>query len=548
MQGDALHEGSLRQWLRKTRGIVFVDRTFRLHSCTYADLARGVAAAKRFFRGRGVRPGDRVLLSMGTEPAMVRAFLGLLHLGAIPFSVAPPLMGQDAGAYEARLVRLARAYRVGAVLETGPLRGLASKIGTATVALPRPPQETDAPPVPSLLEPLSRRGDEVAFVQFSSGSTSDPKGVPITFANLLDNLQLIVQNDRRRADSVMVSWLPLYHDMGLVGGLFSNFVRGNAAVLLDPLGFIARPVSWLRALSRAGGTLSPIPNFALDLCTDRIPDPQLEEERLDLSTVEYVYNGSEPVRLRSIERFEQRFGPFGLRRGCIYPVYGMSEATLIVTAPAYGEPVVTREIEGRRFPAVGFPLGDFDVRICDEQGRALQAGRVGELWLRGSSVTPGYWDPAGRFSGRTPEGWLPSGDLGTRDEAGRVYITGRKKDLILHRGRNFYGHDIAGEIEVLPWVRKGKTYVFSVDLEGEERVVVLLGYPREAGRDSAGGRPLADYAEEIRAFVFRRFGLPVHDVRFVSRLPKTTSGKVARHLCERLYLDMVGANGEPRQD
>lgn len=311
--------------------------------------------------------------------------------------------------------------------------------------------------------------DDVVFVQFSSGSTSQPKGVRITHRGLLYNLSLIVDNDRRSEASVWVSWLPLYHDMGLVRGLLTNFILRNTLVLMPPRCFIARPLFWLEAITRFRGTVTAIPNFALDICTRRISEEQLRDSRLDLSSLRYVYIGSEPVRPSSIRRFEERFGPFGFVPGSIYPVYGMAEATLIVSAPAFGRPETIRIFEGMEVPSVGYPLGDFQVEIRDEEGRRLGADRVGEIHLRGTSVSPGYLEDGEGAGGSRGDRWLATGDLGFLDAEGRLYITGRKKDLLIVQGQDFYGHHIAACAEEGLGLRPGTVHAFAVDGEGGSR-------------------------------------------------------------------------------
>ncbi len=512
------------------RGIRLIDRGLRESFHPYPELYGRVLALSGRLHAAGARRGHRVLVALSTNLESITAFFALVRLGAVPFSVSSPLVSQDRAAHRRAIVKLARLYRIDHVLAMKDLEGVAAETGAAELDPARSGADAVIPP-PAAVSP-----DDLAFVQFSSGSTSRPKGVRITHRNLLDNLRLIVENDRRTADSVMVSWLPLYHDMGLVGGLLSNLVRHNTTVLMDPLCFLLRPINWLRAVSRHRGTLTAVPNFALDLCTDRITDEQLADEPLDLGSFRYVYNGAEPVRPESIRRFEQRFAPCGFVPGSIRPVYGMSEATLIISAPGFDDrerPV--REIDGAPVPSVGRPLGDLEVRIVDERGAALGPGRVGEIRVRGTSITPGYLDAGGGPAGPTPDGWLPTGDLGLLDAAGRLYIAGRKNDLIIHQGRNYYAHDIAARIAELPGVRKGKVFVFGVEHEERERVVVMTAPPRRAR-----GGDAEEFKTAIRRFVLREFGLPVHDVHLVGQMPKTTSGKVARHRCVDIYRRHLG--------
>lgn len=527
------------------RGIVFVDSRFREATYSYRELHGWVTTAARQFLDAGIRPGQTVLLALAADVDRLSAFLALAYLGAIPVSVPSPLLSQDRDAHRGAIASLAKTHRIDRILATPDLLPVLESPGIspeAGLALPRAIDgragETAAVPVATVTP------DDVAFVQFSSGSTARPKGVRITHRNLMHNLGLIVENDRRGPESVLVSWLPLCHDMGFVGCTLSNLVVPNDLVLMDPLCFIGRPASWLARISEHRGTVTAVPNFALDICTQRVTDEQLERDAVDLSSFGYVYCGSEPVQAESVRRFEDRFAPYGLAPGSVHPVYGMAECTLIITAPPHGGGMTVDRFDGVEVPSVGHPLGDFEVRIRDESGADLASRDVGEIWVRGTSVTPGYLVQGEEKGAGLEAGWLATGDLGALDAGGRLFVTGRRKDLIIQQGRNFYGHDVAARVEELPYVRKGKVFAFSVPVGGEERVVVLTG-PPAAGRDIAeSGVPEPDgsYENGIRRHVLRQFGLRVHDVVRVRRIPKTTSGKVNRRLCEALYLDYLRAS------
>jgi len=515
------------------KGILLLDSRFQESFHSYADLFRRTRAMARQFRAQGLTPGQRVVIPLATDVDTIASFLALVYLGAVPFSVTAPLIGQDREAHRRQMVRLINVHKVDRLLVSEDLAGIAGAYEEAPAAMaltatsPTAEERADERGV----EPAAVAEDDTAFVQFSSGSTSQPKGVRITHRGIVNNIGLIVSADRRTAESVWVSWLPLYHDMGLIGGLLTNFVLKNPLVLMHPRCFVSRPIAWLQAISRHRGYVTAIPNFALDICTQRITDEQLAETPLDLSSFRYIFNGSEPVRPSSLRRFEERFGPHGFVRGSIQPVYGMAEATLIVSAPSLDEPEIVRRIEGMDVPSVGYPLGDFEVQIRDDEGTHLPAERVGEIHIRGTSVTPGYLETGGGTSGLIKDGWLATGDLGMLDPEGRLYITGRKKDLLIVQGRNFYGHDIAACIEDARGFRTGSVYVFSIDREGQEAVIVMLALPKPEADDPRTLRA------EIQKLVMREFGLAVHDVHVVSRIPKTTSGKIVRHLCQQMYLE-----------
>jgi len=519
------------------KGILLVDSRFQESFHPYADLFRRTRAIARQFIAQGLLPGQRVVIPLATDMDAIASFLALVYLGAVPFSVTAPLIGQDREAHRRQMVRLINLHKVDRLLVSEDLEGITGLYQEAPAAMAlvatSPTAEDLANESPVAAAAVAK--DDVAFVQFSSGSTSQPKGVRITHRGIVYNIGLIVSSDRRTAESVWVSWLPLYHDMGLVGGLLTNFVLRNPLVLMHPRCFVSRPLAWLQAISRHRGYVTAIPNFALDICTERITDEQLRETPLDLSSFRYIYNGSEPVRPSSLRRFEAKFGPHGFVPGSVQPVYGMAEATLIISAPKLDEPEIVRRIEGMDVPSVGYPLGDFEVEIRNDDGARLPAERVGEIHIRGTSVTPGYLESGGNVGGLLPGGWLATGDLGMLDLEGRLYITGRKKDLLIVQGRNFYGHDIAACIEETRGLRTGSVYVFSIDREGQEAVIVMLSLPK-ADADANAGDPRTLRAE-IQTLVIREFGLAVHDVHVVARIPKTTSGKIVRHICQQMYLE-----------
>ena len=529
-----------------SKGIVLVGANFQESFHPYADLFLRMRALARQFAAQGLAPGQRVLIPLSTEIDAIASFLALIYLGAVPFSVAAPLIGQDREAHRRQMVRLVKLHGVHRLVVSEGLSGIVgaypeTPTGMAlTVTSPQAADRAEG----TRVTPHEPQPDDVVFVQFSSGSTSHPKGVRITHRGLIYNLSLILESDRRTADSVWMSWLPLYHDMGLVGGLLSNFVLRNPLVLMNPRCFITRPGAWLADVSKHRGYVTAIPNFALDVCMERIRDQQLQEHPLDLSSFRYLYNGSEPVRPSSIRRFEERFGPHGFVAGSVRPVYGMAEATLIISAPKFDEPLIVRNVDGMDVPSVGYPLGDFELEIRDEAGRVLDAERVGEIHIRGTSVTPGYLETAGVPQTEIVDGWLATGDLGLRDRDGRLYVTGRKKDLLIVQGRNFYGHDVAAFIEESWGLRTGTVHVFAVEHDGRERVIAMLARPKGDSEDDAGRHPRwADPARlkaEVQSLALTEFGLPIDDAVAVPRIPKTTSGKIIRQACRQMYLETLG--------
>lgn len=555
------------------RGIRLVSSRFRETFHPWAEIFRRVHHHADRLRRNGIHPGEKVVISLSTDIDTICAFLALIWLGAVPVSISGRMTGQDRGAYVRQVASLMMRFSLDRLLVDHDLFSSITQSAdldaVRTVLLH--PDGFDPDRRTSWVDPARVREDDVALIQFSSGATGSPKGVRITQRNICNNLRLIVENDGRSKNSSGTIWIPLYHDMGLVGGFLSTMVHRHGFVLMSPVCFLMKPVVWLEYMSRHRGTTSVVPNFALDMCNTRIRDHQLASRNLDLGAMEYVYVGSDTVRAVTLETFYERFAPHGVRRGVLHPVYGMAETTLMVTAPGPEEDIVTRDIDGIRAVSVGRSVGDFRIRVVDERERPLPAGRVGELVVNGSSLSPGYFRDEGENQRRFRNGWFLTGDLGLVDENERVFVTGRKNDRIVVGGRNFYAHDIAEKIEALPFVKKGRTHVFSHGINGREQIVVMtvpeenmtsiasrggdlrrfLGSPAgswlrerlgaEKDRDvreiSARNRDLLK--EALKRHLLSEFGLPIHDVLFVPRIPRTPSGKIKRDECEALYREYL---------
>lgn len=554
------------------RGVTFVSPSFEETFVSWAGMHRRMLRQARAFLDQGVRPGQTVVLPLTTDVPFTTAFMALVWIGAIPASVGGQMAGQSRTAYLERLRRLRDHHRLERVVLDGKLRQEAAEAGWLEGEAPLDLLPADLPDdgAPPAVEPHGAAPSDIAFVQYSSGSTSEPKGVTILHRNICHNIRLICEHDGRRSDSSGVMWVPLYHDMGLVGGFLSPMLLAHPLVLLHPVCFVMKPASWLEYLSARRGTVSACPNFALDMCVTRIRDRHLQSANLDLSSVEFIWNGAEPIQAATVRRFEERFAPSGFREGVIQPAYGMAEASLAVTARPRGSALVSLDRDGTRAVSVGRPIGDFRIRIIGEDGTELPAGATGEILLAGESVATGYFRETSDASRRLEGGWLRTGDLGFLDEDGNLFVTGRVKDLIIVNGRNFYGHDLAAKLDDLPFVTRGQNHVFSVESEDGERVVVMTVPDRQAlgglgrvqgflkGEGSWVRTELGAHAsdwilqdanptevdalqEQIRAFLLEEFGVAIHDVMIVRRVPRTPSGKVRREECERMYRDFVAA-------
>ena len=561
------------------RGIRIVSSQFRETYYSYSELHRRVLFHADHLRNQDIEAGQKVIVPLTTDIEVIASFLALIWLGAVPVSVSGQMAGQDRGAYFRQIAHLLERFSIDRLLTDRTMTQILAELGPLDPRISVDPYpvaldpDRPAPRIPA----WRAREEDVALIQFSSGSTGDPKGVQITHGNIGSNLRLIVANDGRAPETTGLSWLPLYHDMGLIGGFLSNLVHHSPLVLMNPICFLMKPVSWLDYLSRYRCSITPVPSFAIDMCNTRIREHQLEARKPDLGCLEYVYDGAEPVSAEAIEIFYERFGPYGVQQGIIHPVYGMAEATLMITAPPRHAEIVSRDFGGRKVVSVGRPVGDFRLKIIDEDFQEVPAEVVGEIAIRGGSVTQGYLENEEENGRRFTDGWFRSGDLGFVDAEGRLFVTGRIKDLIIVNGKNYYAHDIAAKIEELPFVRRGKTHVFSYNVSGEETVVVMtvLGtsmssavrgrledlktfLSTEPGSWFLG--PLGEQTrsfvrrmspedidllkEEIKRYLLREFGLPIHDVFVVQQIPRTSSGKVRREECEALYRQYLEAASE----
>jgi acyl-CoA synthetase (AMP-forming)/AMP-acid ligase II len=423
-------------------------------------------------------------------------------------------------------------------------------------------------------------GETLALLQYTSGSTGSPKGVAVTHDNLLENQRMIAKGFGHSDETVFVGWLPMHHDMGLIGNVLQPLYLGIPCTLMAPEDFAQKPVRWLRAISRYHGTTSGAPNFAYELCVKRVSEEQ--REGLDLSCWKIAYNGAEPIQAGTMERFVQAFQPHGFREESFYPCYGLAEATLFVTGGLSGAPPVTFAFDGkaleerrvakagddssgaRRLVGCGRPWKGLKVMAVNPETLiACGPDEVGEIWISGASVAQGYESQpeASEATFRahladTEEGpFLRTGDLGfVRD--GELFVTGRLKDLIIIRGRNHYPQDIEWTVGLShPFLRPGCGAAVTVEEKGEDdRLVIIQEMDRKgaAALASQGPQAAEELSMAIRAAVVRQHGLRVHDLVLIhpGTLPKTSSGKVRRRAsCERYLngtLPMVYREMEPK--
>jgi len=407
--------------------------------------------------------------------------------------------------------------------------------------------------------PPQRAGDEksIALVQYTSGSTGDPKGVALSHANLLANIRAMGRAMDASSADIFVSWLPLYHDMGLIGAWLGCLYFAAPLYVLSPLSFLVRPECWLRAIDRYRATLSAAPNFGFELCLNKIDEVNLRG--LDLRSLRMVVDGAEPVSVETLRRFLEKFAPYGFRPGAMAPVYGLAENSVGLAFPPPGRaPVidrVDREALSRRgmaepakqgdphpleIVACGRPLADHEIRIVDDLDRELGERHEGRIEFRGPSATSGYFRNEAKTRELMRGGWLDTGDRGYMS-GGDVYVTGRIKDIIIRAGRHIYPQEIEEAVAEIPGIRKGCVAVFGAPdpRSGTERLIVLAE-TRET--DARARAALESRAQEVASFIA---GTPADDIVLAPprSVPKTSSGKIRRSAAKDLYASgRVGAS------
>lgn len=527
---------------------------------TFAELRTRAFAVGAELRARGARRGDRAVLVCPSVIEFVVGFFGCVVAGVIAVPLSPPrrVAGRDAVA--------------NIVADCAPRFALSTAVYAAELARSGPPSLRDpaiewlhvgdgAPPVdePQGLERPAR--DDLAFLQYTSGSTSAPKGVMVSHANLLANLEMIRQALGHSPSSMHVCWMPLHHDMGLILNVLEAFYVGATCALMTPVSFLQRPLSWLRAISDLRAEAAGGPNFAFDLCVAKFRPEAMSG--VDLSGWRIACNGAEPVRAQTLRRFADTFAPFGFRPSAFYPCYGMAEATLLISGGRRGAGSIVRLVDRAAMQAhrvenptgidsalavvgCGRGLAGEEIAIVDPQARTRRpCDHVGEIWVRGANVARGYWgnaDPTGEtfaaeIAGEPRRTWLRTGDLGFLDAEGELFVTGRHKDIIVVRGTNHYPQDIEHTAQAAaPSLRAGFGAAFSiVDASGQERLVVV----HEVERSHRHKVDVEDIVGAVREAVADEHGLAVHEVVLVApgSIPKTTSGKIQRRLTRMRWLN-----------
>ncbi|MUG92217.1 amino acid adenylation domain-containing protein [Scytonema sp. UIC 10036] len=572
---ELLHWRAQEQPKQKAYSFLIDGEVERNH-ITYGELDCQARAIGALLQSCGVVSGERALLLYPAGLEYIAAFFGCLYAGVVAVPAYPPRRNQ----HHYRLQAIAADAQATVALTTTKILVEMERQSIQSPEL-NDIQWLTIDSIPSGLEEswqeTAVNKDTLAFLQYTSGSTATPKGVMVSHGNILHNERIIQQAMQHTEKTIFVGWLPLFHDMGLIGNMLQPLYLGIPCILMSPVAFLQKPGRWLQAISRYKATTSGGPNFAYDLCVSKITPS--ERASFDLSSWEVAFNGSEHIRAQTLDRFATTFESCGFRREAFYSCYGMAETTLIVsggfkaappvilsvqqTALAQNRivPVTSKEVGAQTLVGCGQPLQDLQIVIAHPD-TALRCApdEVGEIWVAGPSVTGGYWNRTEQteqtfrayltesrvcesvFRGESP--FLRTGDLGFLWE-GELFVTGRLKDLIVIRGRNYYPQDIEWTIEQShPALQPGGCAAFSIEVAGVERLVVA----GEVKRNYLRNLEVDEVIKAIRQAVAEEHELQVYGVLLLktASIPKTSSGKIQRYACKAGFmngsLNVVGSN------
>ncbi|MEW8457504.1 MAG: AMP-binding protein [Candidatus Thiodiazotropha sp.] len=516
---------------------------------SYRDLWQGAIRVASALWERSVRPGDRVALMLPTGESYFFSFFGVLLAGAVPVPIYPPTRPSQLEEHLRRHGHILRNAGVRILISFQEAHRVARLFKTQVPSLHHIVDWSELDKAAAPPPAAARKGEDIAFLQYSSGSTGDPKGVVLSHADLLANIRTMGETVEVTPEDVFVSWLPLYHDMGLIGAWLGSLYFGMPLVIMSPLRFLARPSRWLWTIHRHRGTLSASPNFGYELCLNKVAEEELAG--LDLSSWRFAFNGAEPVSASTLEGFARRFAPYGFDAGALAPVYGLAEVAVgLAFPPPLRGPVIDRinrdrfMLSGEAVPAAegdpdpisivacGRPLPGYRVQVVDAAGRPRPDRKEGRLEFQGPSATSGYFGNPEASARLFREGWLDTGDRAYLSD-GDIYITGRIKEMIIRGGRNIYPYELELLVGEIAGIRKGCVAAFpSTDAAtGSERLVVVAeSRERDPQRREALRQAIRDKTIDL-------LGMPPDDLLLSPphTVLKTSSGKLRRNAMRSLY-------------
>lgn len=542
----------------------FLSNSGNQREClTYRQLKTKAQIVGASLQNYGYGVDERVLLLYPQGIDYITAFFGCLYIGAVPVPVYPPRSNRSLS----RIKLIANDVKANLVLTTNVvLKSIENNIKLVSdlkhlhwLAIDK--SSLDACIIDNFL-PV--RSNKLALIQYTSGSTGNPKGVMITHQNIIHNSALIYQYFEHTIESKVVSWLPFYHDMGLIGGMLQSFYGGLSATLFSPTDFLRQPFLWLKAISEYRATTSGAPNFAYEMCIDKIKSE--DKKKLDLSSWDLAFIGAETIKAETIERFAEAFKECGFKKSAFYPCYGMAEATLMVTGGKKNKPptiVRNNSSPNKKIVGCGRAKKKQEVIIFDSKNnRRCLDNEIGEIWIKNNeSIALGYWKKEQlskeTFKAKTigdKSDYLKTGDLGFIEQE-ELFVISRIKELIVIRGQNYYPQDIEKSVQVShPALKVNAGAAFSIEIEGIERLVIVQEverkYVREIGATSFGRVELdntcyrdesslrEEIEREVTAKISQEYGLNIYDIVLIKAgsLLKTSSGKIQRNSCKKNYL------------
>lgn len=530
-------------------GFTFVRADGSERHMPFSEIREEARRRGAHFASRGLAKGDRLAIVVPEPDEFVLSFLGAIFAGVVPVPMVPQLSFKNVETYHDTVAHIAQASGAKMLLTTEATRPYVEPATSRIEGLAKSPGGGIVT-VADLSAPMSGEpnvsigGDDVCFLQFTSGSTSKPKGVVVTHGNLAWNSQSFMVHGLEKDSSFDkgVSWLPLFHDMGLIGFVIGPLFTNIPVVFLPTASFVRNPRIWLDTIHKHRGTITYAPNFAYQLVSKRLKEKDVES--WDLSCMRRTGCGAEPIQARTLREFADKLRPAKFDPASFIPSYGMAEATLAITFTPLGKGIRSDRIdpkdredakatpsdapEAHELVNCGRPFPDHEVAIVDEEGNRLPDRKVGEIVTRGPSVCQGYYQEPELTAAAFKDGWLHTGDLGYTVD-GEVFVCGRLKDLIIVRGRNFYPNDLEWVVSELPGVRRGNVVAFSVDGDGGEELVICA----EAFQSEALG-----LTDAITQAILGHFSLNVYKVVVVPQgtLPRTSSGKAQRRKTRQMFL------------
>ena len=516
---------------------------------TYANLADGAHAIANGLQEQGLSPGESVAIMLPTSREYLFSFFGILMAGGIPVPIYPPLRPSQLEDHLYRHAKILTNAEAVLMITVSKAKRLARLLGAHVSTLRNIVTPEQLSSATDNCNNYPAQAGDTAFLQYTSGSTGQPKGVILTHANLVANIQAMGEAIRATPSDVFASWLPLYHDMGLIGAWFGSLYYGIPLILLSPLSFLTRPSRWLRMIDKHQATLTAAPNFAYELCLSKLQDSDLNN--LDLSSLRLAFNGAEPVRPNTVRRFQQRFATHGFKPQAMAPVYGLAEAAVGLAFPSPDcEPIIDRiqrdpflsmgkaqqtapsDNSVLEFVSCGQPLAGYQIRIVDKTGHELPERQQGRLEFKGPSATKGYFNNVKASLRLFDDAWLDTNDLAYIAN-GNVYLTSRVKDIIIHAGRNISPYDVEEAVGEIPSIRKGCVAVFGTldPNTASERVVVVA-----EARENDPHR-LEALQQQVQGIATDVLGMPPDDTIIAPphTVLKTSSGKIRRAAVRERY-------------